>query len=51
MFPLNQRSCDVAFFNSVIEHVGDWERQHKFAGEMRRIGNAVFCQAPCRWAH
>src|SRR5216117_3817374 len=29
---------DIAFSNSVIEHLGTFEDQQKFASEMRRVG-------------
>jgi Methyltransferase domain len=40
------KSYDVAFSNSVIEHVGSWNRQQVFAREIRRIGKAVWVQTP-----
>lgn len=39
-------SYDIAFSNSVIEHVGAWEAQVAFAGEVRRVGNALWVQTP-----
>lgn len=39
-------SYDILFSNSVIEHVGDWERQHAFASEVRRVGKKIWVQAP-----
>lgn len=39
-------SYDIAFSNSVIEHVGSWEDQKRFAAEMRRVGKRVWCQTP-----
>ncbi len=39
-------SFDLAFSNSVIEHVGDYEDQKKMAREMRRIASHGFCQTP-----
>jgi hypothetical protein len=47
--PFASQCCDIAFSNSVIEHVGDWEAQSSFAVEMQRIGRVVFCQTPNRW--
>ena len=41
-------SYDVAFSNSVIEHVGAWERQVAFANEVRRVGKALWIQTPAR---
>lgn len=40
------KSYDVAFSNSVIEHVGSWERQQAFAKEIRRVGKSVWVQTP-----
>lgn len=39
-------SYDIAFSNSVIEHVGSWENQQKFAAEIRRVGRAIWVQTP-----
>jgi hypothetical protein len=43
------KEFDLAFSNSAIEHVGDFERQRKFAQEMLRLGRHVYCQTPNRW--
>lgn len=43
------RSFDVAYSNSVIEHLRTWEEQQKFAAEIRRVGRQVFVQTPNRW--
>lgn len=37
---------DISFSNSVIEHVGDWEAQEKFAKESRRVGKKIWMQTP-----
>ena len=39
-------SYDILFSNSVIEHVGDWERQCAFASEVRRVGQKIWIQTP-----
>jgi hypothetical protein len=39
-------SYDIGFSNSVIEHVGSWERQMQFASEIRRVAKAVWVQTP-----
>lgn len=39
---------NIAFSNSVIEHVGDYERQRKFAEEIRRVGRRVWVQTPAK---
>jgi len=43
------RSFDIVFSNSVIEHVGGLERQREFAGEVMRCGGAFFVQTPNKW--
>ena len=45
------RDCafDLAFSNSVIEHVGSFEDQRRFAGEMLRVGKRLYCQTPNKW--
>lgn len=40
------RCYDIGFSNSVIEHVGPWERQQQFASEMRRVAKALWIQTP-----
>ncbi len=40
---------DVAFSNSVIEHVGGPADQRKMADEMRRVGKRYFIQTPNRY--
>jgi hypothetical protein len=42
------KSYDIAFSNSVIEHVQTFERQFAFATEIRRVGSAVWVQTPAR---
>lgn len=39
---------DIVFSNSVIEHVGAYERQKQFAAEARRVGCALWIQTPAR---
>ena len=41
-------SFDVAFSNSVIEHVGSWQAQQAFAAELRRVGRGLWVQTPAR---
>jgi len=46
--PFPERSFDLLFSNSVIEHVGDWNRQQAFAREARRVGRHLWIQTPAR---
>jgi hypothetical protein len=41
-------SFDIAFSNSVIEHVGSLDAQRAFAEELRRVGRQVWVQTPAR---
>lgn len=43
------QSFDFVFSNSVIEHVGDAERQLAFAREARRVGKGYWIQTPAVW--
>jgi len=43
------RSFDIVFSNSVIEHVGGSEKQTAFAEEARRIGRGYLIQTPSIW--
>ena len=45
LFP--DKYFDVVFSNSVIEHVGDRDRQHAFAQEVLRLADAYWVQTPC----
>jgi hypothetical protein len=42
------RSFDVVFSNSLIEHVGGIDDQRRAAQEMQRVGKAYFVQTPNR---
>lgn len=46
--PFADKSFDVAFSNSVIEHLGTWERQQAFAREARRVAGKLWIQTPAR---
>jgi hypothetical protein len=46
--PHRDLSFDIVFSNSVIEHVGTWERQQLFAAEARRVGRRLWIQTPAQ---
>jgi hypothetical protein len=46
--PFVDNAFDIAFSNSVIEHVGTWERQQAFAREARRVARNLWIQTPAR---
>jgi SAM-dependent methyltransferase len=41
-------SFDVAYSNSVIEHLYTWETQIKFANEAMRVGKKLYIQTPAK---
>ncbi len=43
------RSFDIVFSNSVIEHVGDAEKQKAFAREALRLGRRYWVQTPSKY--
>ncbi len=47
--PYADRSFDLAFSNSVIEHVGGWHEQVRFAEELLRCGSQMYLQTPNKW--
>jgi hypothetical protein len=42
------KSFDIVFSNSVIEHLGTESRQAKFAAEARRVGKGYWIQSPAK---
>lgn len=47
--PFEDRSFEIVFSNSVIEHLGTRERQRAFAEEIRRVGRNYYVQTPSKW--
>ena len=39
-------SYQIVYSNSVIEHVGEWDKQQQFAAELRRVGRRIWVQTP-----
>ena len=46
--PFADNAFDIAFSNSVIEHLGTWEKQQIFAREARRVARKLWIQTPAR---
>lgn len=47
--PYENKSFDLVFSNSVIEHVGDSADMARFASECDRVGRGLYIQTPNRW--
>ncbi len=47
--PFEDRSVDIVFSNSVIEHLHSFENQKRFAAELSRVGRRLWIQTPARW--
>ena len=47
--PFSDGRFDIAFSNSVIEHLNSQAAQVRFANEFRRVGRRYFLQTPNKW--
>lgn len=47
--PFKDRSFEIVFSNSVIEHLGSPEQQRAFVLEISRLGQKYWVQTPNRW--
>lgn len=45
-FPFNDKEFDIIFCNAVIEHVGEWQDQKRFAKEIVRVSKKWFVTTP-----
>lgn len=46
--PFSDKTFDIVFSNSVIEHVYTWKEQQRFGSEIRRVGRSYSVQTPNR---
>ena len=46
--PFADQSFDLVYSNSVIEHLGTWEKQQAFAAEACRVGRGYWIQTPAK---
>jgi methyltransferase family protein len=46
--PFKDGAFDLVYSNAVIEHVGDFDSQRRFAAECRRVGLGYYVQTPNR---
>ena len=47
--PVADKSYDICFSNSLIEHLWNWEGQVRVANEIRRVAKHYFVQTPNYW--
>jgi hypothetical protein len=46
--PFTEQAFDIAFSNSVIEHLATYDNQKRYAAEMRRVATSLWVQTPAR---
>jgi SAM-dependent methyltransferase len=46
--PFADRSIDIIYCNSLLEHVGDWHVQRRVFAAIERVGRKLFVQTPNR---
>jgi len=47
--PCSDKSYDIVFSNSMIEHLRTWDNQKSAANEMLRVGRKLWVQTPYQW--
>ena len=47
--PYQKKEYDLVFSNSVIEHVGSYQNQKRFANEVMRVSENYIIQTPSLW--
>lgn len=47
--PFKDKVFDIVFSNSVIEHLGNFDKQHLFSNECCRVGRGYYIQTPNKW--
>ncbi len=47
--PFKDKSFDIVFSNSVIEHLSTYDNQVKFAKELTRVGKNIWVQTPAKY--
>jgi methyltransferase family protein len=47
--PFPDKFFRLAFSNSAIEHMHNYDEMKQFASELSRVGIALYCQTPNRW--